>query len=166
MALTNKPVRFQRSETVEQTQRVLEDRLKTTNECTVPPGGIIMWSGSIASIPSGWLLCDGTKGTPDLRDRFIVGAGTESGSAVSGTAARSGGSTTSGAHTLTTPEIPAHAHNIKTDAGAGAIWTIAMVGPARAAGNTYYADAAGGGGAHTHAGTIPPYYALAFIMKA
>ncbi|MDR9392671.1 MAG: hypothetical protein RI554_11670, partial [Trueperaceae bacterium] len=34
-----------------------------------------MWSGSVVSIPSGWLLCDGTNGTPDLRDRFIVGAG-------------------------------------------------------------------------------------------
>lgn len=39
-------------------------------------GVIVMWSGSIASIPSGWLLCDGTAGTPDLRDRFVVGAGT------------------------------------------------------------------------------------------
>lgn len=34
-----------------------------------------MWSGSIASIPAGWVLCDGTLGTPDLRDRFIIGAG-------------------------------------------------------------------------------------------
>ena len=41
----------------------------------VPQGGIIMWSGSVASIPTGWLLCDGTNGTPDLRNRFIVGAG-------------------------------------------------------------------------------------------
>ena len=40
-----------------------------------PSGGIVMWSGSVASIPSGWLLCDGTNGTPDLRNRFIVGAG-------------------------------------------------------------------------------------------
>ena len=31
----------------------------------IPSGGIIMWSGSIASIPSGWALCDGTSGTPD-----------------------------------------------------------------------------------------------------
>lgn len=42
----------------------------------VPTGGIIMWSGSIGSIPSGYVICDGTNGTPDLRDRFIVGAGT------------------------------------------------------------------------------------------
>jgi len=41
----------------------------------VPKGGIIMWSGSVASIPEGWALCDGTNGTPDLRDRFVVGAG-------------------------------------------------------------------------------------------
>jgi len=41
----------------------------------VPYGGIIMWTGSIAAIPSYWFLCDGTNGTPDLRDRFILGAG-------------------------------------------------------------------------------------------
>lgn len=41
----------------------------------VPIGGIIMWSGSIASIPAGWALCNGSNGTPDLRGRFIVGAG-------------------------------------------------------------------------------------------
>lgn len=41
----------------------------------VPSGGIIMWSGSIASIPSGYYICDGTNGTPDLRDRFVVGSG-------------------------------------------------------------------------------------------
>ena len=41
----------------------------------IPTGVIVMWSGSIASIPTGWLICDGTNGTPDLRNRFIVGAG-------------------------------------------------------------------------------------------
>jgi len=39
-----------------------------------PPGGIILWSGLLTAIPTGWNLCDGTNGTPDLRDRFIVGA--------------------------------------------------------------------------------------------
>jgi hypothetical protein len=38
-------------------------------------GMIMLWSGSAASIPSGWLLCDGTNSTPNLRDRFVVGAG-------------------------------------------------------------------------------------------
>lgn len=41
----------------------------------MPQGGIILWSGSIANIPAGWYLCDGNNGTPDLRDRFVVGAG-------------------------------------------------------------------------------------------
>lgn len=41
----------------------------------VPAGGIIMWSGSIASIPTGYVLCDGTNGTPNLKDSFVVGAG-------------------------------------------------------------------------------------------
>jgi hypothetical protein len=40
----------------------------------LPSGGIIIWSGSSASIPSGWLLCDGSSSTPDLRNRFVVGA--------------------------------------------------------------------------------------------
>ncbi len=41
-----------------------------------PPGGIIMWSGSIASIPAGWVICDGTNSTPDLKDKFVVASGT------------------------------------------------------------------------------------------
>ena len=40
----------------------------------VPIGGIIMWSGTIATIPNNWLLCDGNGGTPNLTNRFIVGA--------------------------------------------------------------------------------------------
>ena len=43
-----------------------------------PSGGIIMWSGAENAIPSGWVLCDGTSNTPDLRNRFVVGAGTGS----------------------------------------------------------------------------------------
>ena len=46
----------------------------TAQQFLVPSGGIIMWSGTIASIPAGWYLCDGNNGTPDLRDKFVVGA--------------------------------------------------------------------------------------------
>ena len=49
--------------------------LNTASTHYVPSGGIIMWSGSISSVPAGWTFCDGSNGTPDLRDRFIVGAG-------------------------------------------------------------------------------------------
>jgi hypothetical protein len=44
---------------------------------SVPVGGITMWSGAIAAIPAGWGLCDGTNGTPDLRDKFIIGAASD-----------------------------------------------------------------------------------------
>ena len=41
----------------------------------VPNGAIIMWSGTVATIPDGFSLCDGSNGTPDLRNRFVIGAG-------------------------------------------------------------------------------------------
>jgi len=67
----------------------------------VPPGAIIMWSGAINDIPVGWALCDGSNGTPDLRDRFIVGAG----------GAYNPGNT-GGAEsvTLTVAQMPQHSH--------------------------------------------------------
>jgi len=47
----------------------------TSAVSAVPSGGIIMWSGSISSVPSGYYLCDGSNGTPNLKDSFVVGAG-------------------------------------------------------------------------------------------
>ena len=68
---------------------------------TIPAGVITMWSGSIASIPSGWLLCNGSGGTPDLRDRFVMGAGsTYAVGAVGG----------SSVAFLSTANLPAHTH--------------------------------------------------------
>ncbi len=67
----------------------------------VPPGAIIMWSGAINDIPVGWALCDGSNGTPDLRDRFIVGAGG------SYNVGNTGGSDTV---RLTTSQVPSHNH--------------------------------------------------------
>jgi len=40
---------------------------------SLPVGAIVMWSGAIANIPSGWALCNGSNGTPDLRNRFVKG---------------------------------------------------------------------------------------------
>ena len=62
---------------------------------TIPVGGIIMWSGTIASIPSNWSLCNGSNGTPDLRNTFVIGAHSDSSGAkttVTGSATASGGS--------------------------------------------------------------------------
>jgi hypothetical protein len=68
----------------------------------VPTGAIMMWSGSVASIPAGWRLCDGSNGTPNLTDRFIVGAGN------SYSPGNSGGQNTV---TLSVNEMPAHTHS-------------------------------------------------------
>jgi microcystin-dependent protein len=70
----------------------------------VPVGGIIMWSGSsaaAASIPN-WHICDGTNGTPDLRERFIIGAGSNPVNATGGTAST----------TLSLANLPSHSHTI------------------------------------------------------
>lgn len=65
-----------------------------SSSATIPTGLIVMWGGLVANIPSGWLLCNGTNGTPDLRDRFIKGATAEAGG--------TGGAATHG-HTMTQP---------------------------------------------------------------
>lgn len=44
----------------------------TTSANAFPTGGIIQWAGTIASIPAGWSLCDGSNGTPDLTDKFVL----------------------------------------------------------------------------------------------
>ncbi|WNR43913.1 hypothetical protein [Paenibacillus roseipurpureus] len=53
-------------------------KCKKCRHKVIPRGIIVMWSGSIRNIPKGWRLCNGTKGTPDLRDRFVLGTGTTS----------------------------------------------------------------------------------------
>ena len=121
----------------------------------VPSGVITMWSGSIVTIPSGWVICDGTNSTPDLRDKFIIGAGS------SHAVGTTGGSTSTGAHTLTIAEMPSHTHTQGRSSG----------GPAadgdnqKLVGSTVNTGATGGSGSHSHTGTLPPYYSLAYIMK-
>lgn len=73
----------------------------------VPKGGIIMWSGTVASIPAGWALCNGLNTTPDLRDRFIVGAGNGTGIGSNYLPGATGG--------VTTNNIVSHSHGISGD---------------------------------------------------
>ena len=54
--------------------RYLTEKLKIMIANIVPVGSILMWSGSVGSIPIGYALCDGQNGTPDLRGRFVLGA--------------------------------------------------------------------------------------------
>ena len=147
----------------------------------LPSGGIIIWSGSSAAIPSGWLLCDGTSGTPNLRDRFVVGAGSTY--AVNAT----GGAATV---TLATGNLPAHSHTFSgSTSGAGA-HSHTIIGSSNQLGGGYRialrdgtndingATEGVGDHAHTFSGTtssigsgtahenLPPYYALCYIMKS
>lgn len=124
----------------------------------VPSGFIGMWSGAI--VPNGWFLCDGTNGTPDLRNKFIVGSGS------SYSIGDTGGSETV---TLTEKQIPEHTHSFKdyngTDAcSSGGIYNMKSKGQF---GKGYYdtvtTQSVGGGQPHENR---PPYYALAYIMKA
>lgn len=83
------------------------------------PGMIILWSGTYATIPTGWAICDGTNGTPDLRDRFVVGAGsTYSPGATGGTA---DATIVSHNHTVSSTSANAgnHAHSVSGSTGGG-----------------------------------------------
>ena len=132
-----------------------------TGITSIPSGVIVMWSGSIANIPSGWYLCDGNNGTPNLTGKFVVHADADSGGTYAPNA-------TGGANsvTLTVSQIPAHSHS---DTYYGANYTGGYsYYPAWAGygvGNTHVlsSDNTGGGGSHENR---PPYYALAYIMKS
>ena len=88
----------------------IQTQLNAVDAYTVPAGGIIMWSGSTGSIPSGWFLCNGSNGTPDLRNRFVVGAGGSYGVGATGGA---------DSVTLSTSQIPAHSHSGSTGSAGG-----------------------------------------------
>jgi len=75
----------------------IETYLKANPPSSIPIGVILIWSGSIATIPTGYALCDGTPPTPDLRDKFVVGASADSGGVaktnIEGSLKQSGGLT-------------------------------------------------------------------------
>ncbi len=148
----------------------------------VPAGLIVMWYSTVASIPTGWVLCDGSNGTPDLRDKSIVGAKQDdSGVAktnISGSLTQSGGSAT---HTLATSELPSHTHAASgshshygsirgattgSDATESGGLTASTDTSSTIVGGTDTAACVmsntGGGASHNN---LPPYYAVVFIMK-
>jgi hypothetical protein len=126
-------------------------------------GMIMMWSGSIATIPSGWVICDGLNGTPDLRNRFVVGAGGTYATAATGGSANA----VVVSHTHTVTQTP-HTH---TALGGGSLTSgsAAVQGGGGGTLNINGAtanisiDTAGVSGTNAN---LPPYYALAYIMKA
>lgn len=144
----------------------------------VPSGLISMWSGTISTIPTGWYLCNGSNGTPDLRNKFIVGADADSTSiaktTITGTATQTGGTkdaiVVSHSHTITDPQ---HSHtalsgNYVVDGTYGG----APYGPGTLGGRAPTTSSSSTGISINSTGSdgtnqnLPPYYALAFIMKS
>jgi microcystin-dependent protein len=145
---------------------------------TVLAGTIILWSGAVGAIPSGWALCDGTSGTPDLRGRFVVGAGTGGAYAVGDTGGQnaitsvpahthsfSATTASSGGHvhtaTLSTDGSHSHSGNTNTEgnhthpilgAGVRSVNEAGAAGSAQVVGSGSFShnSVSTAGGAHTH----------------
>lgn len=140
---------------------------------------IMIWSGAIVDIPVGWLLCDGTNGTPDLTGSFVIGAGdTYAVGDTGGTLTHDHGGETGG-HALTIAEMPTHDHPNGVGDQIGTSFVYGTVAGASVSNMNNDSDSGtvqgltgqrGGGGEHKHpineANHLPPYFALAFIMKA
>jgi len=150
---------------------------------SVKTGMIVLWSGAATNIPSGWKLCDGANGTPDLRNRFIIGAG--SSYAVGATGGSKDASLVSHNHTINDPKHthsvtdPGHTHTVKggntstghtafyhTSRGAGDLTGAAL---SKTTGISIKSKATGIS-IHSTGGTatnknLPPYFALCYIMK-
>jgi hypothetical protein len=136
-----------------------------------PSGGIIIWSGSAAAIPTGWVLCNGSNSTPDLRDKFVIGAGSTY--AVGDTGGSANAIVVAHTHTATsTVTDPGHTHladqpfAASTGANGGSSFGQ---GSNRATGSavtgiTVATTNASTGSSGTNA-NLPPYYALCYIMK-
>ncbi len=146
----------------------------------VSPGTIIAWPGTVEDVPRGFAVCNGANGTPDLRDRFIVGAGSvhSQGSAGGSNSVTTSATVTIAGHGLTRNEVPLHNHTY-VDRYNSTIGDVSLT-----SGGSQYVGApvdhpthtedAGSGVPHDHPGTyggtpsqekMPQYYALLFIMR-
>ena len=149
----------------------------------IPSGVIVMWSGSIASIPVSWYLCNGSNSTPDLRNKFIIGAYSDTASVayttITGANTQTGGTkdaiVISHTHTATITD-PGHTHTTTfsyvSNSPTGPFDANASGTPSNIFKNTINSNTTGitvsnstEGSSGTNANLVP-YYALAFIMKA
>jgi len=125
----------------------------------IPSGLILMWSGSVATIPSGWVICDGNNGTPDLTDRFVIHADADA--AGTNNVGDTGGAST---HTH-----GAGSYNVDKDTFFGqrdfvegyiAVSEDAGEGKAPRSNSDFTVS-----GTSASGDNVPKYYALAYIMK-
>lgn len=124
----------------------------------LPKGCIVLWSGSESSVPDGFALCNGQNGTPDLRDRFVLGSG-----------AKYSVGDTGGAEevTLTVAQMPRHSHSIQCwpqppDSGALTSSLPTLIQHVQSQPISKNTSDAGLSQPHPN---MPPYYTLAYIMK-
>ena len=144
------------SETIPRATLSITRLTKEENQAIgVPVGTVLSWYGKLADIPEGFALCDGKNGTPDLRDRFLVGAGK------SYKLSDTGGENT---HVLTIAEMPKHEHTVYSGLYGSNIYSISCDGSSY--GGTlrdkHLTQPAGGNHPHENR---PPYYALYYIIK-
>jgi hypothetical protein len=145
----------------------------------LPCGAVLMWSGSIATIPPGFALCDGSKnGVPDLRDRFIIGAGGQQNPGDSGTSQHT--HSLSGFITSVSTDMRAdHTHGMPTNWYARNLTSGSKTGIDTNGTFNNNSQMQGAGG-HQHKVTVdyssmssnansgglrPSWYALCYIMK-
>tara|TARA_R110002126_G_scaffold10790_1_gene49328 strand:- start:1 stop:714 length:714 start_codon:yes stop_codon:yes gene_type:complete len=131
-------------------------------------GMIMLWSGSEASIPSGWLLCNGTSSTPNLQNRFVIGAGDTYAVAVTGGSADA--VVVSHTHTATVTD-PSHVHSISYQSTVGgnaygSSTTGTSAGTQTQSAVTGITVANSTTGVSSTNANLPPYYALCYIMKS
>lgn len=136
----------------------INQKVNNTEFGDIPTGVVVAWSGAETDIPSGWLLCNGLNGTPDLRDRFIVGTGTGSIYSVGSTGGEN-------KHTLNISEIPAHTHTYTLESFSSLTANTNSYGDGtvKIGSSTSNTSSVGNSQAHENR---PPYYALCYIMKS
>lgn len=148
----------------------------------LPAGVILLWSGAISAIPSGWVLCNGSNSTPDLRNRFVVGAGSTY--AVGATGGSADAVVVSHSHTASSSSSssvsdPGHSHTTQGNGapnggGAGQAYTsgtnqpphtinASTTGISVSTSTSTTVNSTGVSGTNAN---LPPYYALAYIMKS
>ena len=147
----------------------VENAINTTLEFVVPAGGIIMWSGATNAIPSGWALCDGNNGTPNLTNKFVIGAGNSY--AVNATGGSKDAVVVSHTHGITEPNGgQGHKHTMEYTNSDSNDGRSEESGNGGLAGTHDTSFATTGISINTEgvSGTdknLPPYLALAYIMK-
>lgn len=133
--------------------KLLNDKV----ESRLPSGAIIIWSGSINAIPTGFALCDGQSGRPDLRDKFVLGAGLGYGVGATGGEKE---------HLLTLAEMPRHRFSVNVPTRAALVAAPGSSGSKLAwwdlSSTNVSTDEKGSDQPHNN---MPPYYSLAYIIK-